>query len=279
MPIPKGRDEAWWCASWNPSIGCKETGRGCTYCYAPRIITPYSVGWGPGKATKYDNVTKMVNGVPTFNGNSGTDPPGKRSWSWPLRWPGAKHPKLGPGKPSLIFLVTTGDLLYERRPTAIIDRICGTIAQSDHIGLVVTRRSVRAAQYFSALDARTVRLWQRRHWIIFSACDQPEFDKHWPHIRLLAERGWFVGVACAPLIGAITLPDDFLQLGRWIICAGECGGPYVLNERVRPMRVKWAYALRDQANAADIPFFMRLMGGNRPIPPDLLIRKFLKATC
>ena len=46
------------------------------------------------------------------------------------------------------------------------------------------------------------------------------------------------------------------------------------NERVRPMRVKWAIDLRDQAAAANIPFFLRRMAKNKPVPRGLQIRKF-----
>jgi hypothetical protein len=52
----------------------------------------------------------------------------------------------------------------------------------------------------------------------------------------------------------------------------------VPNDLVRPMRARWAFALRDQCAAAGIPFFMRGMGKNRGIPPGLQIRQVPKAT-
>ena len=61
---------------------------------------------------------------------------------------------------------------------------------------------------------------------------------------------------------------------KCLIVSGECPGPYVPNERVRPMRVKWAIDLRDQAAAANIPFFLRRMAKNKPVPRGLQIRKF-----
>ena len=40
------------------------------------------------------------------------------------------------------------------------------------------------------------------------------------------------------------------------------------------MRVKWAIDLRDQAAAANIPFFLRRMAKSKPVPRGLQIRKF-----
>jgi protein gp37 len=48
-------------------------------------------------------------------------------------------------------------------------------------------------------------------------------------------------------------------------------GPQTL---IRDMKPSWARAVRDQCAAADIAFFMKQMSGKRPLPPDLLIRKF-----
>jgi protein gp37 len=40
------------------------------------------------------------------------------------------------------------------------------------------------------------------------------------------------------------------------------------------MDEEWARALRDQCASAGIAFYMKQLGRNRPIPPDLLIRRF-----
>jgi protein gp37 len=279
MPEPQNVEAAYWDYSLNTTIGCKPSKQGCKFCYAPRLVIPYAEGWQAGEEGLYHDVVDVINGQPVFNGKLATLPAGDRVWTQPLRWKGAEHPKLGEGQPSLIFLTTMGDLLYEHRPQWAIDRTCALVAQSDHIGLVVTRHSVRAAQYFGTLDPRTARIWRRKLWLVFSAAEQTEFDEHWTKMRSLAASGWLLGVSCSPLIGEIVLPNDFLALGRWVIVNGECGGPYVPDERLRPMKVRWAFALLDQCAAAGIPFFMRGMGKNRPIPKKLQVREFPKATC
>jgi protein gp37 len=90
----------------------------------------------------------------------------------------------------------------------------------------------------------------------------------------LAERGYLVFVSIAPILDRVVLPDDFLRLGRWVIVNGEEGPHHV----IRPMEASWARAVRDQCRAAGIPFFLRGMGGKRPIPPDLQIRQFPAAS-
>jgi protein gp37 len=86
-----------------------------------------------------------------------------------LKWPGALHPKLGTGKPSLVFVVDMGDLLFENQPDANIDRTVATIAASEHIGLLCTKRTARLAEYFSSRSPLTIRRWQRNIWPGFSA--------------------------------------------------------------------------------------------------------------
>ena len=103
-----------------------------------------------------------------FNGKLTTAPEGHDLWTWPLDWPGAKHPKLGRGRPSLIFVGDMSDVFHERRPDEIIDRVCATIAVSDHTGLLLSKRSARMAAYFAKQSPATVRRWQRQIWVGFS---------------------------------------------------------------------------------------------------------------
>jgi protein gp37 len=165
-----------------------------------------------------------------------------------------------------------GDLFYEVRQTQIIARVCATIALSEHIGLLVTKRTRRAAEYFTSLEPRTVRCWQPRLWLGFSAERQYEFDERWADMRPLADAGWLVFVSIAPMLGPVKLPPDFLARSdrRWVIVAGEQGA----HKDCRDMESAWARVLRDQCHASGIAFFMKQMARKEPIPPDLLIREF-----
>jgi len=270
MPAPAGHDW-WWDATWNPVGGCLPVSPGCTNCYAAQVAGtktwPYK-----GSARTHDGVTVVRGKRRIFNGKLTAAPDWHSQWTWPLNWRGAKEPKLGHGKPSLIFVGDMADLFIERRPDEIVSRVCATIALSDHIGLLLTKRTQRMAKYFAAQKPRTVGRWQPKMWLGFSAERQQEFDCRWADMRPLADAGWFVFVSIAPMIEQVKLPGDFLALGKrtWVIVAGEQGP----HDHCRDMKPEWARAIRDQCNAANIPFFMKQMSKSEPIPPGLQKRKF-----
>jgi protein gp37 len=164
------------------------------------------------------------------------------------------------------------DLFHKDRPTETIDDVCVTLAASEHIGLLVTKRTRRMTEYFIAQPPRTVRLWKDKLWLGFSAERQLEFDRRWADMRVLAAADWFIFVSVAPLIDPVTLPPDFLALGKrtWVVVAGEQGP----HDACRDMEPDWARLIRDQCRAAGIPFFLKQMARKKPIPPDLLHREF-----
>jgi protein gp37 len=54
----------------------------------------------------------------------------------------------------------------------------------------------------------------------------------------------------------------------WIIVGGESGPD------ARPTHPDWVRSVRDQCQAAGVPFFMKQMSKRAPIPEDLAIRQF-----
>jgi protein gp37 len=255
----------WWDKAWNPVGGCNYISAGCKNCFAPAWNKSH-----PHRDDIHRDVRKEVKGREVFNGELSVFRDGHAGWTFPLKWPGAEHPKLGPGKPSLLFIADLSDL-FEDRPKEILDRVLATVVMSPHIGLVCTKRTQRCAEYFAALDPRTAQRWRPKLWLGFSAENQEWFDKRWADMRPLAAAGWPVFVSVAPMLGSVTLPPDFLAHGAWAIASGEQRIP---RTRTRAMHPDWARALRDQCKAANIPFFMKQMSHGRPIPPDLQIRAF-----
>ena len=259
----------WWDGGWNPVTGCKPVSDGCRYCPEPMWLHSHT---HKGE-TVDDGVTKKVRGRPVWNREINTAPRGHHLWNWPLTWPGVEIPALGQGQPSLIFVVVKGDLFYTKRvkeDLASINRVCGTIAASKHIGLLVTKYTEEMATYFAALDPRTARRWRSQLWLCFSAENQEWFDKRWADIRPLAEAGWFLFTSIAPMLGPVTLLDDFLALAKWVIVNGE----QAKLARRRPMKTAWVRAIRDQCAEAGIPLFIKGMHTGGHIPPDLQIRQF-----
>ncbi len=261
----------WWDVTWNPVGGCSLASPGCALCYAAQEAGTKTWPFA-GSARVHDGVTIVKGKRRIFNGKLTVAPEGHRLWAWPLRWRGAKHPKLGPGQPSLIFVGDMSDLFHEGRDAEIIDRVCATIAMSDHIGLLLTKRTRRMAEYFATQSPATVHRWLPKMWLGFSAERQKEFDERWADTRALADTGWMVSVSIAPMLGPVKLPADFLALGPrvWVIVAGEQGR----HADCRDMDPQWARFVRDQCAAAGILFFMKQMAKGAPIPPDLQIRQF-----
>ena len=258
----------WWDRTWNP-VFCARS-EGCRNCYVPPWLKGHTFSGGAHAGV----ITYDKEGRPVFSGILGALRPGHRDWSMPLNWRGAEHPKLGAGQPSLIFVGDMADLFHQRRPEAVIDRVVVRIAMSDHIGLLVTKRTARMAAYFSKQTPAELARWRKNIWLGFSAERQKEFDLRWPHMRALADTGFKVFVSVAPLIAPVTLPPDFLALGErtWVIVAGE----QVTSEQGPPrdMHPDWARALLRQCRAHSIPFFFKQMAKKAPIPPDLLFREF-----
>lgn len=55
---------------------------------------------------------------------------------------------------------------------------------------------------------------------------------------------------------------------NWVIAGGESGSG------ARPMHLDWARSLRDQCQAAGVPFFFKQMMKKAPIPDEFMVREF-----
>lgn len=88
-------------------------------------------------------------------------------------------------------------------------------------------------------------------------------------MRPLAENGWLTFTSLQPLLEPVTLPPDFLSLGRWCSVGGE------QHPGNREMDFSWVRDLRDQCRAAGIPIFVK-QATRKWLPPDLQIRDFPK---
>lgn len=263
----------WWDGSWTPVGGCVPISTGCKNCWVTKWLKSHT--WKT--ETVHTGVIKIVRGRPQWSGNLTALQDGDPLWNWPLTWPGVVNPALGPGKANLIFVVLEGDLFVAKehvveRPKEDIDQVCAIIAASRHTGILCTKYTRQMAAYFAALDPRTVKRWHSKFWLCFSAENQECFDERWADLRPFAEAGWFVFTSLSPLLDLVTLPLDFLALGKWVIVNGEC--EQIKPEECRPMEADWARAIRDQCRAARIPFFMRAMHSGAYVPPDLWIREF-----
>lgn len=268
MALRKPNSEgANWDATWQVSGGCRHISPGCRFCYAALHIGTLHKSVN---AALYRNTTELVEGRHTFNGTLHELADGDPVWTFPLDWKGATSPVMGRGKPSVIFTNDMSETFLRGRSREVLDRTFGTLAISDHIGLVLTKLPKNMLTYFTSQHPATRQRWRQKLWVGFSAEDQAHFDLRWPMMRVLAEQGWTTFVSVAPMLGPVLLPDDFLKLGRWVIVSGEQGPDRIC----RLMDERWAEALRDQCKPANLSFFVKQLGMRRLIPPNLLIRQF-----
>lgn len=291
----------WTDATWNPVGGCDIHSPGCINCYAQRLAGGVRLRNHP----LYSGITKQVKGRSVFNGMLTALADDHKAWSWPISWRGALNPRMGDGKPSLIFVGDMSDLAHKDRPRAHIDRTVAGIVYSRHIGQLLTKRADVLAGYLQFLShsARWLDFphpffgkpnWdpaianfdhsiKAKLWVGFSAERQQEFDERWRYMEPLARAGWQVFVSCEPLLGRILLPGNMGAMPRkpWIIAGGESGPD------ARPAHQDWFRLLRDQCAEQGLPFFFKQWGDwyplEQPIPgdpygdlPGLLAAKFYR---
>ena len=104
-------------------------------------------------------------------------------------------------------------------------------------------------------------------WIGTSVENQKTADERLPYLVNIPARVRFL--SCEPLLGEVKLQHDYDgALVRnwlrpkginWVICGGE-SGPHA-----RPMHPDWARSLRDQCQAAGVPFFFKQWGEWKPV--------------
>lgn len=201
-----------------------------------------------------------------------------------LRWKTPRH------------VILDGDLFHEDVPDAWID--AALVVMSDcrhHVFQVLTKRADRMHRYFEELPQRIrdmdchsgldwVDLPLPNVWLGVSAERQQEADERIPD--LLATPAAVRFVSCEPLLGPVNFerlphPDGQVDalLGvcswdvcehvprlDWVIVSGESG------PSARPTHPDWVRAIRDQCQAAGVPFSFGGWGEYEPTQtsPDLV---------
>jgi protein gp37 len=156
----------------------------------------------------------------------------------PLRW----------RQPRRIFVNSMSDLFHEAVPNDFISRVFEVMKRADwHIFQILTKRSRRLALLAPSLP------WVPNIWQGVSV----ESARYTGRIRdLQAVPAAVRFLSVEPLLGPI--PDLPLTGIDWVIVGGESGG------RRRPMAIDWPRQIRDQCQAAGIPFFFKQWGGRTP---------------
>jgi protein gp37 len=265
MAYPTGIE--WADATWNPIGGCSIASPGCIGCYAQDLA-----GTRLAHLPLYAGTTDTVKGKPVFNGKLTSLPRNHQTWRWPLRWRGAKAPKMGAGMPSMIFVGDMADLFHEDRRGVggdgtffnkpDIDEVLDVVWRCrEHIFQLLTKRPRVMREYLAGWEvAGSPVPAYSNAWLGISAERQQEFDARWPDLAAIPATVRFVSYE--PMLGPLDLGD---ARPDWVIAGCESG------KDARPYDIAWVRSIRDQCEAKGIPFFLKQLsiGGRIMSLPEL----------
>jgi protein gp37 len=276
----------WTDHTFNPWRGCTKVSEGCKHCYAETLSgrNPASLGiWGP-KGTRVVASESYWKHPIKWNREAEKEGVRKRVFcasladvfEGPETMPESEWPKVEQARVRLWDLIHETPhldwLLLTKRPENVIPfwltPDCGDLPEErGYCGPIRLPPNV---------------------WIGTSVEVQKAADERIPHLLKIPAKIRFL--SCEPLLGPVDLTDFLYQkccdcegtgqhmvglsgdnivscgcndgysdLGHedawhWVICGGESGA------NVRPMHPDWARSLRDQCQAAGVPFFFKQWG-------------------
>ena len=248
----------WTDHTFNPWIGCTKVSPACDHCYAERSTPTRALGviWGAGQPRRR-----------TMFG----------TWAQPLRWNAqaeafaAQH-----GRRQRVFCASLAGVFDNEVPEdwrADLFRLIEATPNLDW--LLLTKRIGNAERMM--FTARGGHLPQLPNlWLGATICNQEEADRDIAKLKRVPARVHFVSME--PLLSAVNLglcdcdhgsiPAPYNAGGvtcpkcngtgghriDWVIVGGESG------HEARPMHPDWARSLRDQCQAAGVPFLFKQWG-------------------
>jgi protein gp37 len=211
----------WTGSTWNPVTGCTKISPGCKRCYAERLALRLQAMGQPN----YANGFKL-----TLH---------EQMLEKPLSWK----------KPQLIFVNSMSDLFHDEVPLAFILKVFDVMRRAFwHQFQVLTKRSQRLLELSPQIE------WPDNVWMGVSVENQ-DYTFRIDHLRW-APSGHGARIkflSLEPLLG--PLPNLNLSGIDWVIVGGESG------PGARPMQQEWVIPIRDQCEAAGVPFFFKQWGG------------------
>ena len=281
----------WTDHTFNPWEGCQKVGLGCDHCYAEtrnaRFAGGTAINWGPGAPRRRTSAA---------------------TWAKPKAWNAnadafmAEH-----GRRQRVFCASLADVFDNAVDPQWRADLFSLIAQTPNLDwLLLTKRIGNVRGMLAELahgsdpDLSLLDMMPLPNvWIGATIVNQDEADRD--ILKLLAVPAAKRFLSMEPLLGPVDLTripicgsghhefDPIITanvLNRaeaypplpqvdWVIVGGESG------PSARPMHPDWASSLRDQCDAAGVPFMMKQMGGVRDkrgaledLPEELRIREF-----
>lgn len=267
----------WTDHTFNPWIGCTKVSAACDHCYA-EAATPTRVMRAAGRETWGPHAPRQRTSA--------------ANWKKPLQW---NKQAQAEGRRFRVFCASLADVFDNHKsilPEWRAD-LWRLIFNTPHLDwLILTKRPQNIAKMLpDAWEALTPGKGWSNVWLGTTVENQTEADRRIP--RLLATPAAVRFLSVEPMLGPVDLaasnalpiywegteadgPLQITTLGKpigtarrrgwvkhsgnmqpwidWVICGGESG------PGARPMHPDWARSLRDQCNAADVPFFFKQWG-------------------
>ena len=217
----------WTDATWITATGCTKVSPGCTNCYMYRDYPRLKMM----KAKGYEKTPDELSYFPD-------------RLDRPRRWE----------RPRMIFVNSMSDTFHPKIPVQFIcDMFKVMLETPRHTYQVLTKRPGRAAAFWLAHRHCMGGTWPFNIWIGTSVESQRYALRVDVLSRIPAETRF---VSAEPLLDSLSLAGP-LQDGTlsWLIAGGESG------PGARPMNLDHVRKLRDEAQEAGVPFFLKQLGG------------------
>lgn len=260
----------WTDHTFNPWLGCTKVGPGCDHCYAEAMMDRRHgrVRWGSGNPRVRTS---------------------EETWKGPVRWNKAYQREMdrarnailafAPSRPR-VFCASLADVFDNEVPPAWRADLFRLIEATPNLDwLLLTKRIGNAP----GMLRETARMLEWPYvdvmpvgvppnvWLGATVVNQQEADRDIPKLLDVPARVRFLSIE--PMLGPVNVSgllmrdvyrgdsvSGFMDYDAidWVICGGE-SGPYA-----RPMHPDWARSLRDQCQAAGVPFFFKQWGQHSP---------------
>lgn len=272
----------WADATFNPWIGCTKVSPACKHCYAERDMDHRygKVAWGPsGTRVK----TTEANWRKPLAWNKKAEAAGTRirvfcssladvfeDWNGPIL--NHKGERLYKSWTKGGEWQIESDVQSEKRPPVTMNDLRRNLFQlidatPNLDWMLLTKR-----------PENIIRMWpvhsgnefdRNNVWLGCSVESQEYADKRIPELLRCRDLAPVLFLSCEPLVGPVDLTrhwwdgegdEEWLAANFWVITGGESGPD------ARPMHPEWFRSLRDQCEAAGVPFHFKQWGEWAPSP-------------